>query len=77
MRNFQIPESLFVALIKYHVLGIEECLPEIEQGLKQKYEAVIKREYYTNSKTAKTEEEREKARKAYLDMVGMHPDFRW
>ena len=77
MRNFQIPESLFVALMKYHVLGIEECLPEIKQALEQKYEAIMKREYYTKSKTAKTEAEREEARKAYLDMVGMHPDFRW
>lgn len=73
----QIPESLFVALMKYHVLGVEDSLPEIQNGLEQKYEAMLRRELYTKSKTAKTESEREEARKAYLDKVGMHRDFRW
>lgn len=35
MKMIQIPESLFVALMKYHVLGIEDCLPEIKIGLEQ------------------------------------------
>ena len=39
LKMIQIPESLFVELMKYHVLGIEECLPEIQKGLEQKYEA--------------------------------------
>ena len=73
----QIPESLFVALMKYHVLGIEDALPEIQKGLEQKYEAMLRRELYTKSKTAGTEVEREEARKAYLDKVGMHQNFRW
>lgn len=73
----QIPESLFVALMKYHVLGIEDTLPEIQKGLEQKYEAMLRRELYTKSKTAGTEVEREEARKAYLDKVGMHQNFRW
>ena len=72
----QIPESLFVALMKYHVLEIEDCLPEIKTGLEEKYEAMMRRELYTKSKTAKTEAEREEARQAYLDKVGMHRDFR-
>lgn len=77
MKMVQIPESLFVALMKYHVLDIEGCLPEIKIGLEQKFEAMMRRELYTKSKTAETEAEREKARKAYLDKVGMHRDFRW
>ena len=77
MKMVQIPESLFVALMKFHVLGIEDCLPEIKTGLEQKYEAMMRRELYTKSKTAKTQEEREEARKAYLDKVGMLRDFRW
>lgn len=77
MKMIQIPESLFVELMKYHVLGIEDSLPKIKSGLEEKYEAMIKRELYTKSKTAKTQEEREEARKAYLDKVGMHRDFRW
>ena len=77
LKMVQIPESLFVALMKYHVLGIEDCLPEIKTGLEEKFEAMMRRELYTKSKTAKTEAEREEARQAYLDKVGMHRDFRW
>ena len=76
MKMVQIPESLFVELMKYHVLGIEDSLPKIKSGLEEKYEA-MKRELYTKSKTAKTQAEREEARKAYLDKVGMHRGFRW
>ena len=77
MKMIQIPESLFVALMKYHVLGIEDALPEIQKGLEQKYEAMLRRELYTKSKTAGTEVEREEARKAYLDKVGMQQNIRW
>ena len=52
-------------------------IPEIQKGLEQKYEAMMRRELYTKSKTAETEAEREEARKAYLDKVGIHRDFRW
>ena len=77
LKMVQITENLFVELMKYHVLGIEDSLPKIKTGLEQKYEAMMRRELYTKSKTAETEAEREEARKAYLDKVGMHRDFRW
>ena len=77
MKTVQIPKSLFIALMKYHMLGMEDCLPEIKSGLEGKLEAMVKRELYTKSKTAETEAEREEARKKYLDKVGMHRDFRW
>ena len=77
LKMVQIPEGLFVELMKYHVLGIEDSLPKIKSGLEEKYEAMMKRELYTKSKTAKTQEEREEARQAYLDKVGMHQEFRW
>ena len=77
LKMVQIPDSLFVALVKFHVLGIEDCLPEIKNGLEQKLDAMMRRELYTKSKTAKTEAEREEARQAYLDKVGMYRDFRW
>lgn len=77
MKTVQIPESLFIALLKFHMLDMEDCLPEIKTGLEEKLEAMVRRDLYTKSKTAKTETEREEARKAYLDKVGVHPDFRW
>ena len=43
MKMVQIPESLFVELMKYHVLGIEDSLPKIKIGLEQKYEAMMKK----------------------------------
>ena len=56
---------------------MDEVLPEIKKGLEEKMEAMLKRELYTKYKTAPTEEEREKARREYLERVGMHRDFRW
>ena len=56
---------------------MEELSPEIQKGLEAKLEAMVKRELYTKYKTAPTEEEREQARKEYLDKVGIHRDFRW
>ena len=38
---------------------------------------LVERESYTKSKTAPTEEEREKARQEYLDRRGILADFRW
>ncbi|MEE1249710.1 MAG: complexin-2 [Lachnospiraceae bacterium] len=77
MKNIQISEQLFMALMKYHLLGMEDILPEIKRGLEEKLEAMIKRDLYTKYKTAPTEEEREKARQEYLEKVGMHRSFRW
>ena len=77
MKNVQISEQLFFALLKYHLLDMDEVVPEIKKGLEEKVEAKMKRELYTKYKTAPTEEERERARQEYLERVGMHRDFRW
>ena len=72
MKNIQISEELFFALLKYHLVETE-----IKKGLEDKLEAMVRRDLYTKYKTAPTEEEREKARQEYLEKVGMHRDFRW
>lgn len=77
LKNIQISEELFVALIKYHLLEMDDVLPEIKKGLDEKYEAIVRRSLYTKYKTAPTKEEQEKARQEYLDKVGMHRSFRW
>ena len=56
---------------------IYECEDDIKRDLENKLNSVVKRTYYTDYKTAGSEEEREKARRKYLDEVGMHKDFRW
>lgn len=50
---------------------------EIKQKLGKKLNKMAMREYYTNYKTALTEQERETARKKYLNEKGIYPDFRW
>lgn len=77
MKKVQISEDLFFLLIKYHLADIDEVLPEIKKGLEKKLEMLVRRDLYTKYKTASTEREREEARKAYLDKVGMHRNFRW
>ena len=46
-------------------------------GLEKKLDALVLRELYGKSKTALTEEEREKARQEYLDRRGIPNSFRW
>ena len=77
LKNVQISEELFLALLKYHLVEIDDVLPEIKKGLEEKLEAMVRRDLYTKYKTAPTEEEREKARQEYLEKVGMHRSFRW
>mgnify|MGYP006949259305 CR=1 FL=1 len=55
----QISEELFFALLKYHLLKMDDVLPEIKKGLEEKLEAMVRRDLYTKYKTAPTEEERE------------------
>ena len=77
MKSVQISEELFVAIMRYFMLEQEELLPQIKQGLEKKLDAMVMRELYTKYKTALTEEEKEKARKEYLDRRGVPESFRW
>ena len=77
LKNVQISEELFFALLKYHLVEMDDVLPQIKKGLEEKFEAMVKRDLYTKYKTAPTEEERERARQEYLEKVGMHRSFQW
>ena len=77
MKNIQISEELFFALLKYHLVEIDDVLPEIKMELEDKLEAMIRRDSYTKYKTAPTEEEKERARKEYLDRRGVPESFQW
>ena len=76
MKNVQISEELFVEIMRYFMLEQEELLPQIKQGLEKKLDAMVMRELYIKYKTALTEEEKEKARKEYLDRRGVPESFR-
>ena len=56
MKNVQISQELFFALMKYFLIGQEELLPEIQKGLEQKMDSLVMRELYTKYKTAPTGE---------------------
>lgn len=77
MKNVQVPQQLFMKLLRYHLLDDDSCTEDVKKGLEQKMKTMVERELYTKSKTAPTEEEREKARQEYLDRRGIQADFRW
>ena len=77
MKNVQISQELFMKLLRYHLLDDDSCAADVKKGLEQKMNTMVERELYTKSKTAPTEEEREKARQEYLDTRGIQADFRW
>ena len=77
MKNIQIPQELFMKLLRYHLLDDDSCTEDVKKGLEQKMKTMVERELYTKSKTAPSEEEREKARQEYLDRRGIQADFRW
>ena len=47
MKNVQISEELFVAIMRYFMLEQGELLPKIKQGLEKKLDAMVMRELYT------------------------------
>ena len=90
MARVLIDEELFEDLQQFFVKGFPECLTEeerafrrcslemkIQRELRTKIDALHRRELFAASKTAPTEEAREKARKEYLDASGILPGFRW
>ena len=81
-KNVQIPEELFRAVCRYFLINeledweAEELAQDIERGLIEKLEAMQRRELFSRFKRAATAEEREAARIAYLDEIGMRESFR-
>lgn len=75
----QIPESLWLDLIREHLLDLPDPDRErrIQEALLDKLDALARRSAYGKSKTAATPEEREAARQQYLDMVGVPEAFRY
>lgn len=77
MKNVQISKELFVKLIKYNHFEMYKFEDEIKNDLEKKLNSIVMREHYTTYKTAPTEQEREEARKKYLNERGVPESFRW
>lgn len=76
-KQVKIPMSLFIQILYYFLFDETENHQQIKSDLESKLDSMVKHELYTKSKIADTKEEREKARKEYLDMIGMRDSFRW
>lgn len=79
-KMIQIPELLFNQMAAYCLLEDQrtpELLKEIEKGIYEKLDRKTNHEIYSQYKTAPSEEQKEQARKNYLDRVGIPQDFRW
>ncbi len=85
MKKYQIDEALLVKLIQYFYsdeIGYDneelyDLEREIKSELQKKLDKISMRSYYTKYKTAETEQEREEARKKYLDEKGVPESFRY
>lgn len=78
-KNIQISQELFLELVRYFCLddvSNERC-NNIKNALETKLDKLAKHEIYSASKCAETSEQREAARQRYLDLVGIHKDFRY
>lgn len=78
-RQIQIPETLFLEICKYFLLehNSPETKKSISRGLSQKLDRIVQHDLYTTYKTAASEEEKEKARREYLEKKGIPDKFRW
>ena len=77
MKNVQISQELFFLLVRYFLIAQEQPEPVLVLDVEKYMDAVVMRELYTQYKTAPTEEEKEKARREYLDKRGVPDSFRW
>ncbi len=79
----QIPKDVFIKLILLteNLLNNDEInendVIQLNNALHKKLDAMIKRDLYTKYKTAPTEEERESARKKYIEIAKINKKFIW
>ena len=64
-------------LAKYHLLDDLTLGEEIKKELNSKMERLIDRQIYTKSKMGTSKEDRENARREYLERKGIPESFRW
>lgn len=76
MKNVQISEELFILLVRFHLFNNADIENKITKGLEEKVEAITIRNLYTKYKTATTDEEKEKARIAYIESKGYDVNYK-
>ena len=79
-KQIQIPLQLYNVMAMYILdenFRTEENFKYIEKGILEKIDRQLEHNYYTEYKCAPTQEQKEEARKKYLDKKGIHHDYRW
>jgi hypothetical protein len=78
-RQIQINSELFYGLYRLIVLEEqnEELYQQAKQQLETKFTKLLNHELYSQFRTATSADEREQARKDYLESIGIHKDFQW
>lgn len=79
-KKIMIDENLFSQICQYFFLDHpeDELKKNIKQGLENKLNKIVEHELYSKSiNSSLSENEREAARKEYLDMKGIPNDYRW
>ena len=79
-KNIQISYELFLGMIDY-IADHSDCADyrynDILTAVKDKLDAMARRELYTAYKTGATKEIRAKAKEQYLNLVGILSSYRW
>jgi hypothetical protein len=84
-KQIQISESTFVELYKLIIAlknyeldrNITERVQSLETAIESKFESMTRRQAFTEYKTAApTTEDRESKRQKYLELAGLHSDWR-
>ena len=64
--------------MRYNIIGKNiDVWDKTKEKVEKKLDRMVMRDLYGKFKTAPTEEERERARKEYLDRRGVPESFRW
>jgi hypothetical protein len=79
-KQIQIPEALYTQMCAFVLMEdfrTEQNYKTIEKGIYDKIDRQIEHDLYTKYKSAPTKEQKEQARKEYLNRKGIKPSFRW
>lgn len=75
-KNIQIPQDLFILLLRHFLLDDDLYVDDIKSALQSKLDSIVRHNQFTAYKSATDPTEREKLRQEYLDMVGISKSFR-
>ena len=84
-KNIQLPMSAVVDMYRLIILlddyeldfNTRTIVKRLENAITTKIEAMEKRKAYTDYKMAVDEKSQEAARQKYLELAGIHRDWRW